>query len=433
MPTGSELIERIAAGAADDALARLYCDPAVISEQRERYIGVIRRLDAAYPGAGDVRLFSSPGRTEVGGNHTDHNAGRVLAAAINLDNLAAVRRNDDNVIRIASEGYPAFEVDLAQLEPQQGERFSPKALARGVAGRLAALDYRVGGFDACVSGRVPKGSGLSSSAAFEVMVGVIESSLYNDGAIDPVTLAQAAQYAENNYFGKPCGLMDQTTCAVGGFVTIDFKDFAHPIVQKVDYDFGASGLTLVIVDTGGDHAGLNEDYAAIEHEMKSVAVALGGKVLREFSKQDVLASIPALRANAEVNDRAILRAIHFYDDDARVVAQVAALEAGRRDDFLALVVESGLSSWIRCQNIYSPRDTDHQEIAVALTMSEDMLAGQGGWRVHGGGFAGTIQAFVPTALLPEYLAAMRSVYGSTSCHQLAVRPDGACPVEISSP
>ena len=315
------------------------------------------------------------------------------------------------------------------FEPQPGERFSPKALARGVAGRLAALGYRVGGFDACVSGRVPKGSGLSSSAAFEVMVGVIESSLYNDGAIDPVTLAQVAQYAENNYFGKPCGLMDQTTCAVGGFVTIDFKDFAHPIVQKVDYDFGASGLTLVIVDTGGDHAGLNEDYAAIEHEMKSVAVALGGKVLREFSKGDVLANIPSLRANPKVNDRAILRAVHFYDDDARVVAQVAALETGRRDDFLALVVDSGLSSWIRCQNIYSPRDTDHQEIAVALTMSENMLAGQGGWRVHGGGFAGTIQAFVPTALLPEYLAAMRSVYGPASCHQLAVRPDGACPVE----
>ncbi len=432
MSTGSELIERIAAGAADGVLARLYVNLAAIPEQRERYVGMIRRLDAAYPGAGDIRLFSSPGRTEVGGNHTDHNAGRVLAAAINLDNLAAVRRNDDNVIRIASEGYPAFKVDLAQLEPQQSERFSPKALARGVAGRLAALGYRIGGFDACVSGRVPKGSGLSSSAAFEVMVGVIESSLYNDGAIDPVTLAQVAQYAENNYFGKPCGLMDQTTCAVGGFVTIDFKDFAHPIVQKVDYDFGASGLTLVIVDTGGDHAGLNEDYAAIEHEMKSVAVALGGKVLREFSKEQVLANIPALRTNPLVNDRGILRAVHFYDDDARVVQQVAALAAGRRDDFLALIVDSGHSSWMLCQNIYSPRDTDHQEIAVALTMSANMLAGQGGWRVHGGGFAGTIQVFAPTEMLPEFLAAMRAVYGPDSCHQLAVRPDGACLVEISS-
>lgn len=428
MSTGSELIEVIASGEADDTLARLYCDAAAIPEQRERYIGLLQRLDETYPGEGEVRIFSSPGRTEVGGNHTDHNAGRVLAAAVNLDILAAVRRNDDDCIRISSEGYAPFVVDLAQWEPLAEERFTPKALARGVCGRLAALGAQLGGFDACISGRVPKGSGLSSSAAFEVLIGVIENQLYNEARYDPVTLAQVGQYAENNYFGKPCGLMDQTTCAVGGFVTIDFVDFAHPVVKKVDYDFGASGLTLVIIDTGGDHAGLNDDYAAIEHEMKSVAVAFGGKVLREFSKEQVLANVPFLRTR--VNDRAIQRAIHFYDDDRRVVEQVAALEAGRRDDFLSLVIDSGHSSWMLCQNVYSPKDTDHQEIAVALAMSENMLAGRGAWRVHGGGFAGTIQAFVPTPMLDQYLRAMRSVYGPGSCYELAVRPDGACEVEL---
>jgi galactokinase len=373
-------------------------------------------------------LFSSPGRTEVGGNHTDHNAGHVLAAAVNLDILAAVRPNADRIVRVSSEGYAPFEVDLARWEPISEEFFTPKALARGVCGRLHALGATAGGFDACVSGRVPRGSGLSSSAAFEVLVGVIENELYNDGRFDPVTLAQAAQYAENNYFGKPCGLMDQTTCAVGGFVTIDFMDFAHPVVKKVDYDFGASGLTLVIVDTGGDHAGLNDDYAAIEHEMKSVARAFGGDVLREFSKEQVLVNIRFLRT--KVNDRAIQRALHFYDDDRRVLEQVDALESGRRDAFLSLVVDSGRSSWMLCQNVYTPKDTDHQEIAVALAMSENLLAGKGAWRVHGGGFAGTIQAFVPTGALPAYMAAIRDVYGSDSCHELAVRPDGACRVEF---
>jgi galactokinase len=411
------------------ALARLYgAAPAILAAQQTRATALLRQLDADFPGAGEAALYSSPGRTEVGGNHTDHNAGRVLAAAVNLDILAAVRPTDTGVVRLASDGYPVAIVNLSETAAQPGERFTSAALVRGVCARLAALGYRVGGFDACVHGSVPKGSGLSSSAAFEVLVGVIQNELYNDGKLDAVTLAQIGQYAENHYFGKPCGLMDQTTCAVGGFVTIDFQDFAHPVVKKVDFDFAASGLTLAIVDTGGDHADLNEDYSAIEHEMKAVAEAFGGRVLRAFSKALVLEQIPMLRGR--VNDRAILRALHFFDDDARVVEQVAALEAGRVADFLKLVNASGHSSWELCQNIYSPRDWQHQEVAIALAAGANLLAGRGACRVHGGGFAGTIQAFVPYDLVPEFRAAMRRIFGPVSCHELAVRPDGACRVEI---
>jgi galactokinase len=429
MPTAAALIERLAADAARPTLARLYGDhPEILAAQRARAAALLQQLDANFPGTGEAALFSSPGRTEVGGNHTDHNAGRVLAAAINLDILAAVRPTETGLVRLASDGYPILVVNLAETAAQPAERFTSAALVRGVCARLAALGHRVGGFDACVQGSVPKGSGLSSSAAFEVLVGVIQNELYNGGAIDPVTLAQVAQYAENNYFGKPCGLMDQTTCAVGGFVTIDFNDFAHPIVKKVDFDFPASGLTLAIVDTGGDHADLNEDYAAIEHEMKAVAEAFGGRVLRQFSKEMVYENIPML--HGRVNDRAVLRALHFYDDDARVVAQVAALESGRLADFLTLVNASGHSSWMLCQNIYSPKDWQHQEVAIALATSANLLAGRGACRVHGGGFAGTIQAFVPNDLLPDYRAAMRRIYGPLACHELAVRPDGARRVEV---
>lgn len=421
-----ELVSRIAAGQGDAVFARLYGGNPEAA--RARYCAVVRRLEETYPGKASVALFSSPGRTEVGGNHTDHNAGRVLAAAVNLDNVAATRKTNGDLIRISSDGYAPFEVCLESLEAQAAERFTPRALVRGVCARLHALGYRIGGFDACISGGVPKGSGLSSSAAFEVLIGTIENVLYNDGAIPPVTLAQVGQFAENNYFGKPCGLMDQTACAVGGFVAIDFRDPAQPIVEKVSFDFAQSGLALVIVDTGGNHAGLNDEYAAIEGEMKSVAMALGGSVLREFSKGRVLDSIPLLRSR--VSDRAILRALHFYDDDARVVQQAAALESGKLEEFLALVNASGRSSWMLCQNAYPPRDAAHQEIALALALSANILQLRGASRVHGGGFAGTIQAFVPTDLVADYLVEMRKVFGPNSCYELAVRPDGAICVVI---
>jgi galactokinase len=403
--------------------------PAALKKQVSRYKDLIGRFTSTFGGQRAVELFSTPGRTEVGGNHTDHNAGRVLAAAINLDIIAAVAKNDDNTIRIHSEGYSPFEIALAELDPVKSEICTAPSLTRGVSARMKQLGYAIGGFDACVSGQVPKGSGLSSSAAFEVLMVTILDHLYNDDKIDTIVNAQMAQYAENHYFGKPCGLMDQTTCAVGGFVTIDFKDFANPIVKKVDFDFSSSGYSLVIVDTGGNHADLTEDYTALENEMKAVAGALGGKVLREFTPEDVFNNIAALRG--KVGDRAILRAIHFHGDNQRVVDQVNALERGDVAEFLRLVTESGRSSWMLCQNCYSHKNINQQGISIALAISEEILRGKGAWRVHGGGFAGTIQAFVPDRLLGEYIGAMQEVFGPESCHELSVRPVGSTVISIS--
>jgi len=269
---------------------------------------------------------------------------------------------------------------------------------------------------------------LSSSAAYEVLVAVIVNELYNAAALNPVLLAQISQFSENNFFGKPCGLMDQTTCSVGGFVTIDFKDFENPIVRKVEYDFAASGFSMVIVDTGGNHADLNEDYTALEHEMKEVARSFGGQVLREFSAEKVFKNLAFLRT--KVNDRAVLRALHFYADDQRVVDQVAALESNNFREFLRLIIESGNSSWMLCQNCYSHKNIEEQGISVALAASESILKGKGAWRVHGGGFAGTVQAFVPNDLLPGYVAEMNAIFGPNACTELMIRPTGAVRLEI---
>jgi galactokinase len=314
-------------------------------------------------------------------------------------------------------------VSLAELDPVEEEKYTAASLIRGVCARFKQLDFKAGGFDAVASSRVPKGSGLSSSAAYEVLIAAILNDLYNQGELHPVLLAQIGQYAENEYFGKPCGLMDQITCAVGGFVTIDFQDFANPLVKKVDYDFASSGYMLVIVDTAGDHAGLNAEYQALEHEMKSVARALGGQVLRQFSLEQLLDQIPSIRGT--VSDRAILRAVHFYQDDRRVVEQVEALEAKDFPRFLDLIVESGESSWMLCQNCYTPKSIDVQGITLALAASEALLKGRGAWRVHGGGFAGTIQAFVPDDLLPVYTQRIERIFGPGSCHAIRIRPGGA--------
>jgi galactokinase len=426
----SEIQSALQSGNFDGLLAKLYgSESANLDYQHRRYARLLELFRARFPQRDQVELFSTPGRTEVGGNHTDHNAGRVLAAAVNLDDLAVAARNETGVITLQSEGYPDSIIDTRQLEIVECERYTTAALIRGVCARLHQLGYRVGGFDACVTSDVLKGSGISSSAAFEVLVCTILDSLYNRGRLDPILNAQICQYAENQYFGKPCGLMDQMSCAVGGFVTIDFKDFAHPLVRKVDFDFAASGCSLVIVDTGGNHADLTEDYAAVEHEMKSVAHALGGQVLREFSRQKVLDETASLRT--QVSDRAILRALHFYADDQRVVEEVAALEANDFPRFLELVVESGLSSWMFNQNCYSPRNFEVQGIPVALAVSESLLKGRGAWRVQGGGFAGTIQAFVPDELLDSYLQKLRSIFGEKACHQMLIRPDGTTRLEFA--
>jgi galactokinase len=417
------VLDALNTGKMDTALQLLYgVDPHRLETQKQRYASLIRMFKREFLGDRVIELFSTPGRTEVGGNHTDHNAGRILAAAVDLDIVAAVAVNKDGIIRIRSEKFPSVEVNIAELAAVESEQFTPTSLVRGVCARLVQLGYQIGGFDAFTSSNVPNGAGLSSSAAFEVLIVTILNHLFNDGVIDDVLNAQIAQYAENEYFGKPCGLMDQTTCSVGGLVNIDFKDFKNPIVHKVDYDFASQGFSIVIVAVGGNHADLNDDYIALEHEMKSTAKAMGGLVLREFSKEILLQNLAAVRA--QVSDRGILRAIHFYDDDQRVADQVNALEKRDFSAFLNLIIASGYSSWMLCQNIFSCTNIHDQGLAVALAMSENILKRKGAWRVHGGGFAGTIQAFVPNNKVKEYISRMEAVFGPGSCHQLMIRPVG---------
>ena len=423
MPEILEIQNALQSGSADRLLVRLYgSKPAGLLTQRRRYLRMLEQFSASFPAHTAVEYFSTPGRAEVGGNHTDHNGGRVLAASVDLDDLAVTAPTDTGVITLLSEGYPQTVIDTRQLEIVASEKNTSAALVRGVCARMRELGYRIGGFDACITSDVIKGAGISSSAAFEVLIGTILDHLYNRGDMDPLLNAQIGQFAENRYFGKPCGLMDQTTCAVGGFVTIDFQDFTRPLVRKVDFDFVASGYALVIVDTGGSHADLTPDYAAIEREMKSVAQAFGGKVLREFSAQKVLDELAFLRPR--VGDRAVLRALHFYADDQRVVDEVTALQANDFPRFLELVVDSGRSSWMLNQNCYSPRDVAAQGVPVALEVSESVLKGRGGWRVQGGGFAGTIQAFVPGDLLHAYLQRLSAVFGESACHEMLIRPVG---------
>ena len=402
-------------------------ETATLQLQMQRYLNLLNTFASTFPES-DAEVFSSPGRTEIGGNHTDHNYGRVLAGAVNLDNIAVASPNGSDKVRINSIGYAAFEVDISDLTPASVEFYTSGSLVRGICSRLHELGFTIGGFDACIDGAVPKGSGLSSSASFEVLVGAIVSHLFNEGKLDPIQNAIIGQYAENHFFGKPCGLMDQTACSVGGLVTIDFKDPANPVVKKVDFDFMATGYSLIITDTGGNHADLNDEYASLPIEMKSVARELGAKVLREVSLEDVIENIPALRE--KTGDRAILRAIHFQGDNQRVVEQVEALERNDFRAFLDMVVASGRSSYMYNQNIFPVNNVKEQGVSLALALSELVLNGKGAWRVHGGGFAGTIQAFVPKDLQHKYISTLEHVFGKGSCHNLFIRPQGAIRVEL---
>ena len=421
------LIENIGDGN-NSVFMKLYGnDSETLRKQAIRYNMLLNKYLETFEGF-NADIFSSPGRTEIGGNHTDHNHGRVLAAAVNLDNIAVAAKNSSNTVRILSLGYPQFEVDLSGLNPDKNEYFSSASLVRGISSRVKALGFSIGGFDAVIDGGVPKGSGLSSSASFEVLIGTIISCLFNDGKLDPITNAIIGQYAENNFFGKPCGLMDQTACAVGGFIAIDFEDPSNPIVKKVDFDFASTGFALVITDTGGNHAELNNEYASLPSEMKSVASALGASVLREVSLPKIVEAIPALRRT--VGDRAILRAYHFQGENQRVLKQVAALERNDFMAFLHLVIESGYSSFMYNQNVFPVNNVKEQGVSLALALSEMVLKGQGAWRVHGGGFAGTIQAFVPQHLLAEYIFMLEHVFGSGACNKLFIRKQGAVKVEL---
>jgi galactokinase len=421
------LIEKLSAGN-PSALLNLYGpDPMVIAEQKERYTSLLTKFSQEF-GHTQAAVFSSPGRTEIGGNHTDHNHGRVLAGAVNLDNVAVAAKNNSDSIQILSVGYPAFRVELSALLADPNEQFTSASLVRGVCSRLKELGFAIGGFDAVIDGGVPKGSGLSSSASFEVLIGTILSHLFNDDRLEPITNALAGQYAENHFFGKPCGLMDQTACAVGGFITIDFENPAQPVVNKVDFDFASTGYALVITDTGGNHADLNDAYASLPAEMKSVAAVLGGKVLRDTTLSGIIEALPAIRKAA--GDRAILRAYHFHNDNQRVADQVAALEGRDFSTFLRLVTESGYSSFMYNQNIFTNGDGREQGVALALALSEKVLRGKGAWRVHGGGFAGTIQAFVPEPLLGEYVSTLESAFGTGACRKLFIRNSGSVVVEL---
>ena len=368
------------------------------------------------------RYFSAPGRTEIGGNHTDHQRGRVLAGAVNLDTVAAVKCNGTNVIRIQSKGYPLSVVDLSNLEPVEAEINSTPALIRGVAAYFAGLGCKVGGFDAYCESTVLPGSGLSSSAAFEVLIGTIINHLFFEGKVSQPEVAMIGQYAENVFFGKPCGLMDQTASAVGNLVTIDFFEAGKPVIEPVDFDFGSCGHALCIIDSGADHADLTDEYAAVPGEMKAVAAFLGKEVLTEIDEAAFFAAIPEIRKTC--GDRAVMRAIHFYQENARVPQQVAALREGDFDRFLSLVKQSGYSSYMYLQNVIPAGYKAHQDVAVALALCEHYLCGRGAYRVHGGGFAGTVQAFVPNDILDSFVAGIDAALGEGACHVLSIRPQG---------
>ena len=427
MRSCKELLLALRGGEADGALKPLYAadgDETALGKARARAVHVVEGYTEHFGDAARAALFSGPGRTEIGGNHTDHQHGHVLCGSVDLDILACAAPNGTNTVRVISEGYPLVEVSLDSLSPREEEKNTSAALVRGVAARLSEADFALSGFDAYAVSDVISGSGLSSSAAYEVLIGSIFNHFFCNDALDAVAIAKAGQYAENVYFGKPCGLMDQMGSSVGGAVAIDFNDPADPVVERVDYDFSRSGHVLWIVDSGSCHADLTDDYADITREMGAVAACFGKKFLRDVPETDFQAEIPALRAKC--GDRAVLRAMHYFADDRRAADEARALKDGDFDRFLGLVNDSGLSSELLLQNIWSPGAPREQAVSVALTLGKELLAGEGAIRVHGGGFAGTIQAFVPNKLLGSFKRGMEAVLGEGKCHVLHIRPQGGC-------
>ena len=428
MNTCSSLLTALLDGAYDKALVPLYAldgTQASLDAARARAVHVVQSFrDAFQPGDAPAALFSGPGRTEIGGNHTDHQHGHVLCGSVDMDMLSCAAPNGENVIRVLSEGYPALEIDLDSLLPREEERNGSAALVRGVAAKVKELGYPLVGFNAYITSTVLSGSGLSSSAAYETLIGNILNHFCCQGKLDPVTIAKIGQYAENVYFGKPCGLMDQMGSSVGGAVAIDFADPTAPVVDKVDYDFTRSGHVLCIVDTASSHGDLTDDYADITREMGAVAAHFGKQFLRDVPEADFRATLPQLRE--KYGDRAVLRALHFYNDDRRAVEEAQALKDGDFPRFLALVNASGISSALHLQNTWSIADPRQQAIPVALARGAELLDGAGAIRVHGGGFAGTIQAFVPEARAALFKSGMEALFGAGHCHILHIRSKGGC-------
>lgn len=408
-------------------LEEIYPESAVTA-QRERYEKSAEEFRSIFGDSDQLRYFSAPGRTEVGGNHTDHNHGKVLAASVNLDVIAVVEPTDDNIIKIKSEGFPEDSVDISDLSVHENEKNSSAALIRGVAGGFKNNGLNIGGFRAYTTSNVMKGSGLSSSAAFEVLIGNILSGIYNAGSISAVKIAQIAQYAENEYFGKPSGLMDQMASSVGGFVAIDFKNTQAPIIENIPVDFSSYGHALCIIDTKADHADLTDEYAAIPREMKAIAGYFSAECLREISRADVILNMGILRQ--KYGDRAVLRALHFFEENERVDKLAHSLRHQHFDDFLSSINESGNSSYKYLQNIFAVSDYTHQAVGIALNVAEHALARKGACRVHGGGFAGTIQAFVPQDILKSFIVDIEKVFDAGSCHVLSIRPVGGTEVQL---
>ena len=410
-------------GTIDSTLTYVYGE-AALAYQKKRYLDAIDAFEAIY-GERDISLYTVAGRSELSGNHTDHNHGCVIAASIDLDVIAVAAKRDDNTVRIKSEGFSDDTIDLTTYTtPRENDFGTSGSIIAGMAAGFVKNGHAIGGFDAYCTSNVLKGSGLSSSAAFEDMVGNIFNYSYNDGKIDNVEIAMIAQYAENVFFGKPCGLMDQVACAVGGIVAIDFADPKAPVIDKIDFDMSANGYNLCIVNTGGNHADLTDDYAAVPAEMKSVAKLFGKDVLRGISADELTSNAAKIRA--EVGDRALLRALHFVSENERVGAQKSALLGGDLDAYFANVIASGRSSYCYLQNVYTTKNVAEQGLSTALCISERFLSDKrAAWRVHGGGFAGTIQCYVPMQYVCEYRALMDSIFGEGSCIVLRIRPVGA--------
>lgn len=420
----AELKQALAGTTLDSRFCEIY-GSAALEMQKARYLHAVEEFEKLYGADREAALYSVAGRSELSGNHTDHNHGCVIAASIDLDIIAVASPSADSVIRVKSEGFPEDVVDFGVYSAPNPARYEKSdSLIAGMVAGFRKEGLAVGGFDAYTTSNVLKGSGISSSAAFEDMIGNILNYVYNDGKVSNVEIAKLAQYAENRFFGKPCGLMDQMACAVGGIIAIDFRDPSAPVIEQTDFDLSAAGYNLCIVNTGGNHADLTGDYASVPAEMKSVAAYFGKEVLRDTDENAVLAAIPALRE--KVGDRAILRALHFFAENRRVAAQKAALKAGDLDTFLANVIASGRSSFCYLQNVYTTKNVSEQGLSLALCLAERVLSGKrAAWRVHGGGFAGTIQAFVPTEDVAEFRAVMDAAFGEGRCMVLRVRPEGA--------
>ena len=417
-----EVITKLQNGNLDDAIKELYVTDDA-SCQRERYMSVINGYADIFGDAEELALFSAPGRTEIGGNHTDHQHGCIIAGSVNLDVIAAVSFNNENIVRIKSKGYPMDEVSLDDLEIHKEEYDKAISLIRGVLKKISSMGYEIKGFNAYTESNVMKGSGLSSSAAFEVLIGTIVNNLCANNEISPVEIAKIGQFAENVYYNKPSGLLDQMASSVGAVVAVDFKDNDAPVVRKVDFNLSDYNHSLCIIDSGADHADLTHEYAAVTEEMRLVSEFFGKKFLREVSKSDFMANLKDIR-KAVNNDRAILRAIHYFNDSDRAVAETEAVENGDFAEFCKLNRESGRSSFMYLQNVYASSMPKSQAVSLTLALCDEILGDKGSFRVHGGGFAGTVQAFVPNDMVDEFKSKIEAVLGEGMCHILSIRPVG---------